>query len=39
MAEVYVCESRSRGKTVSDRLGKGLHALGKLKKGTSVNVF
>ena len=39
MAEVYVCESRSRGKTVSDRLGKGLHALGKLRKGSLVGEF
>jgi hypothetical protein len=39
MAEVYVCESRSRGKTVNDRLGKGLHALGKLKKGSMVGQF
>jgi hypothetical protein len=39
MAEVYVCESRSRGKTVSDRLGKGLHALGKLKRGSMIGEF
>ena len=39
MAEVYVCESRSRGKTVSARLGKGLHAMDKLKKGSLVGEF
>lgn len=39
MANVFVCESSSRGKTINDKLGKGLHAMEKLKKGSLVGEF
>ncbi len=39
MAEVYVCESQSVGRTIRDRLGKGLHALVRLDANSLVGEF
>ena len=39
MAEVYVCESQSVGRTIHDKLGKGLHAMVKLDANSLVEEF
>ena len=39
MAEVYVCDSQSIGRTINDRLGKGLHAMVRLDANSLVGEF
>jgi hypothetical protein len=39
MAEVYVCESLSVGKTIHHKLGKGLHAMVRLDANSLVGEF